>query len=154
MIHLLYLWVITASGSGRRLCASHQGRSRGMPHRLLSVLPRQSNRAGHPPPLVGRGGLAGRTVSSPRHGQGTEEVESLKMPNPKSRKTTKTNIAPPTWRARCRVVVHEHQGTHPLCFLASSTDEMPLSPQKAQRTHNEFYPSLGHERGSCVIPYV
>jgi hypothetical protein len=79
---------------GWRLCASHQGRSRGMPCHLLSTLPRQSDRAGNPPPLVGQGGWAGRTVSSPRHGQGAEEMESSNMPRSKSRKLTNTNITP------------------------------------------------------------
>jgi hypothetical protein len=79
---------------GRRLCASHEGQSRGMPRYLLSALPCQSDRVEHPPLLIGRGGLASRTISSPRHGQGTEEMESSKMTKSKSRKMTKTNIAP------------------------------------------------------------
>jgi hypothetical protein len=65
-----------------------------MPRRLLSMLPRQSNRVGHPPPLVERGGRGGRTISSPGHGQGTGEMESSKMSRLKSRKMRKTNIVP------------------------------------------------------------
>jgi hypothetical protein len=54
----------------------------------------------------------------------------------------------------CRMVVHGHWETHPLGCLARGADETPLPPQKSHRTHNDFYPGLGRERGSRVKPYV
>jgi hypothetical protein len=63
-----------------------------MPHRLLSALACQNNRAGHPPSLTGRGGRVGRTVSSLRHGLGAGEMESSMKQ--RSKKLRKTNTAP------------------------------------------------------------
>jgi hypothetical protein len=54
----------------------------------------------------------------------------------------------------CRVVIHGHQRTHPLGCLASGADETPSSQRRTHRTHNDFYPGLGRERGSHVKPYV
>jgi hypothetical protein len=76
----------------RRLCDTHGGRSRGMPHRLLSLLPFQRNGVGNPPPLVRQGDRARRTVSSLRHGQRSGEMElSMKQ---RSMESTKTNTVP------------------------------------------------------------
>jgi hypothetical protein len=55
---------------------------------------------------------------------------------------------------RCHVVVHGHRATHPLGCLASGADETPSSPRITHRTHNNFYPGSGRERGSRVKPYI
>jgi hypothetical protein len=77
---------------------------------ILNVPPGRGAQVGHFFLLVGQGGPTGRAVSSPMNGHGAEKMESSKVMKPKSKKMTKTNIVPPTWRARCRVSELGHRG--------------------------------------------
>jgi hypothetical protein len=69
-------------------------------------------------------------------------------------KMAKTNIAPPTWCARCGRCVRGHQGTLPGGCWASGADDSPLSRQIVHTEHIDFYPGSGHERGSRIKPYI